>query len=245
MRLFVRQKADSSFFYSKFIIVINSVSRYLRGMRSLKFWSIVLLPFILGACRKEKSPPAPPPPSPFSFNTLKVNGTYNGFTYTGVNKQPVIKISFTSALDPNSVAGSVTFINKAGSAVTYSTTYENNDSTVVITPSASLQTLTQYTVAVSTGLKSTQKGSLASSISVQLTTAIDSTDKFPQISDDALLTLVQQQTFKYFWDFGHPVSGLARERNTSGDVVTKGGSGFGVMVIIVGVQRNFISRAQA
>ncbi|MEO6686071.1 MAG: hypothetical protein ABIN24_08900, partial [Dyadobacter sp.] len=49
---------------------------------------------------------------------------------------------------------------------------------------------------------------------------IDSTDKFPIISDEALLTLVQKQTFKYFWDFGHPVSGLARERNTSGDVVT-------------------------
>ncbi|MBS1529446.1 MAG: beta-glucosidase, partial [Bacteroidetes bacterium] len=65
-----------------------------------------------------------------------------------------------------------------------------------------------------------------------------------QITDDALLTLVQQQTFKYFWDFGHPVSGLARERNTSGDVVTMGGSGFGIMAIVVGVNRGFITRAQ-
>ena len=35
---------------------------------------------------------------------------------------------------------------------------------------------------------------------------IDSTNKFPVISDEALLTLVQKQTFKYFWDFAHPVS---------------------------------------
>lgn len=73
---------------------------------------------------------------------------------------------------------------------------------------------------------------------------IDSTDKFPIISDEELLTLVQKQTFKYFWDFAHPTSGLARERNTSGDVVTSGGSGFGIMTIPVAIQRNFITRAQ-
>lgn len=57
------------------------------------------------------------------------------------------------------------------------------------------------------------------------------------------MDLVQKQTFKYFWDFGHPVSGLARERNTSGETVTSGGSGFGIMTILVGINRNFVSRA--
>jgi len=73
-------------------------------------------------------------------------------------------------------------------------------------------------------------------------TALDSTDKFPRISDDELIDLVQRQTFRYFWDFGHPSCGLARERNTSGDVVTIGGSGFGVMSLIVGMERQYISR---
>ena len=72
--------------------------------------------------------------------------------------------------------------------------------------------------------------------------AVDPTPDFPLISDDALLTLVQQQTFKYFWDFAHPASGMARERNTSADIVTTGGSGFGIMAIIVAIERNFISR---
>src|SRR4029079_7537765 len=55
----------------------------------------------------------------------------------------------------------------------------------------------------------------------------------------------QQQTFKYFWDFGHPVSGLARERsNGDNNVVTSGGSGFGIMAIVTGISRNFITRAQ-
>ena len=34
-----------------------------------------------------------------------------------------------------------------------------------------------------------------------------------KLTDDQLLELVQKQTFRYFWDCGHPVSGLSRERS--------------------------------
>jgi len=68
------------------------------------------------------------------------------------------------------------------------------------------------------------------------------------LSDDALLDRVQRQTLRYFWDFGHPVSGLARERSNpvSGydflDTVTMGGSGFGIMAMLAGAERGFLSR---
>jgi hypothetical protein len=70
------------------------------------------------------------------------------------------------------------------------------------------------------------------------------------LSDSALLDLVQKQTFRYFWDFAHPVSGLARERSNAAydygnEVVTTGGSGFGIMSIIVAVNRNWIGRDTA
>jgi hypothetical protein len=73
------------------------------------------------------------------------------------------------------------------------------------------------------------------------------------ISDDSLLTLVQYQTFQYFWDNAEPVSGLARERThmdndypmNDYNVVTTGGSGFGLMAILVGIERGFITRQQA
>jgi hypothetical protein len=68
--------------------------------------------------------------------------------------------------------------------------------------------------------------------------------KFPEISDEQLLHKIQEATFGYFWDFAHPVSGMARERNTSGDVVTTGGSGFGLKAIVVGIHRGFISRSE-
>ena len=71
-----------------------------------------------------------------------------------------------------------------------------------------------------------------------------------ELDDDALLDLVQRQTLRYFWDFAHPVSGLARERSNitpryGHEAVTTGGSGFGVMAIITGVSRGWIDRAEA
>lgn len=69
------------------------------------------------------------------------------------------------------------------------------------------------------------------------------------LTDSALLDVVQRQTFRYFWDFAHPVSGLARERsnvayNYGNEVVTIGGSGFGIMAMVVAVNRKWITREQ-
>src|SRR5512134_3763421 len=69
------------------------------------------------------------------------------------------------------------------------------------------------------------------------------------LHEKELLDLVQRQTLRFFWDHAHPVSGLARERISAGaqpgDTVSVGGSGFGVMAIIVGVDRGWIARAEA
>lgn len=59
---------------------------------------------------------------------------------------------------------------------------------------------------------------------------------------DELLDLVQRQTLRYFWEFAEPNSGMARERNTSGNLVTTGGTGFGIMAMIAGAERGFIER---
>jgi hypothetical protein len=77
--------------------------------------------------------------------------------------------------------------------------------------------------------------------------------EFSQISDDSLLTLVEYRTFQYFWDGAEPNSGMARERfhvdgiypENDMNVVTTGGSGFGLMAILVGIERGFITRQEA
>jgi hypothetical protein len=63
--------------------------------------------------------------------------------------------------------------------------------------------------------------------------------------DSVLLDSVQAATFRYFWDYAHPVSGLTRERLGSGDIVTTGGSGFGIMAILAGIERKYITREAA
>src|SRR5215813_737323 len=71
------------------------------------------------------------------------------------------------------------------------------------------------------------------------------TDRPRDLDDAALLDLVQRQTFRYFWDFAHPVSGLSPDRsNRRPEIVTSGGSGFGVMAILVAIARGWISRQQ-
>ncbi|MGN6618254.1 MAG: glucoamylase family protein [Ilyomonas sp.] len=67
------------------------------------------------------------------------------------------------------------------------------------------------------------------------------------LSDTALLELVQKQTFNYFWDFGHPISAMARERSNvaydyGDEVVTTGGTGFGIMAMIVAAERKWVPR---
>lgn len=69
-------------------------------------------------------------------------------------------------------------------------------------------------------------------------------------ADTALFRQVQQQTFQYFWDGAEPNSGMGRERfhadniypDNDKHVVTSGGSGFGVMAILVGIERGFVTK---
>lgn len=90
------------------------------------------------------------------------------------------------------------------------------------------------------------------------------------LSDEQLMETVQRQTFRYFWHFGHPVSGLARERSNTirgqyfwdyaneaygepnfstnvygTETCAIGGTGFGIMATIVAVERGWIGRDTA
>ena len=210
---------------------------------------LVYLSFLIliGGCKKSSTTnsPAPPPVAgPFNSTAIKLNGqAINTVNYnTPVNV--VGKFSFNAPVNKSTANSSVSLTEAGGAAAAYSITYENGDSTVVIQPTPALKHLTKYNLNIATGLKSVAGGGLSGAASVSFITSIDSAYKFPVVSENALLDLVQKQTFKYFYDFGHPISGLARERNSSGETVTSGGSGFGVMALITGVHRNFITRAE-
>jgi hypothetical protein len=65
-----------------------------------------------------------------------------------------------------------------------------------------------------------------------------------EMNDEEFLDMVELYTFRYFWNFAEPNSGMNRDRNSLTETVTSGGSGFGVMAIIVGIERGYITREQ-
>lgn len=77
------------------------------------------------------------------------------------------------------------------------------------------------------------------------------TTPVPALTDTEAMDQVQKDAIKYFWDYAEPNSKLGRERyhtdnpGFEANKVTTGGSGFGLMSLIVGVERGFIPRAEA
>lgn len=210
-----------------------------------RYYSIVLLITLCAACSKDNGggDTPPPPPPALQLRSSSVDGN-NGSDLNNVRLKPVIRFAFSAPVNKTTATTAVSFTNSLAQAVTYSLQWSNGDSVMLLQPTDALKGLEKYGVLISNQLKSVAGASLNGSAEVRFTTGIDSVPKFPAITNDSLLSLIQKQTFKYFWDFGHPISGLARERNTSGDVVTSGGSGFGIMSIVTAVNRGFITRQQ-
>jgi len=75
------------------------------------------------------------------------------------------------------------------------------------------------------------------SIEVQASTRV--------LTDDELLTMVQEASFRYYWEAANPDAGMTVEV-LPGDknLVAVGASGFGVLALIVGVDRGFITREE-
>ncbi len=217
------------------------------GMRNLPFVAASICLLALNACGKgggEDNPPPPPPPSSFSLLSSTINNQPAQANNYDIGTSPQFRFRFSAAINRSTVAANIKLRNDLSNAVACQYGYEQGDSVVVLQPAAALQYLSRYSVSLGTPLQSTTGGRLNTGTSISFVTSIDSTRKFPLLSEDDLLSLVQRQTFKYFWDFGHPVSGLARERNTSGETVTTGGTGFGVMALVAAVDRGFISRTE-
>lgn len=212
----------------------------------IRSYGLLMVGLLAAGCSKHSSSPGTVTPlaGPFTLVATTLNGITPGSLSYGVSFSPVIRCSFTSAIDPGSVTNGISLKDNAGAPVACSVSFDKGDSVMVIQPGSALKPYTKYDFGVTTSLQSRQKSFLQAGTDLKFITALDSTDKFPRISDSALLDLVQKQTLAYFWDFGHPVSGMARERSSSGDVVTTGGSGFGIMAMLAGIQRGFITRSQ-
>lgn len=181
---------------------------------------------------------------PLKLETISIDGKTSEGDLTEVNPNAPIILSFSDKLDANTIDKNIMIRRKGGENITSEKIY-NGGKTVELKTASPLIVYTNYEVVVLPNLKSASGEKINTGKIYNISTGVDMTDKFERISDDELLTLVQKQTFNYFWEFAHPTSGMARERSTSSDVVTTGGTGFGVMAMLVASERGFITRQQA
>ncbi len=188
----------------------------------------------------------------FIFNTLTLPLVLESVLIDGIQINPVSRIEdidrdpqlefhFNIPINKNDLFAYSSF-SSGGESVGY-TMSQQDEKIISMTATQTLEGYGKYKFSISSGIEN-RIGRPYDGMDLIFYTEVDSTPKFPEITDDELLTKIQQQTFKYFWDFGHPVSGMARERNTSGETVTGGGSGFGLMAIIVGIEKGFITRQE-
>jgi hypothetical protein len=194
-------------------------------------------------CQSNGSGEPEPVNTSFYLKSLTVNGVFSGYDYKGINTAPVIRVTFSSPFRQSSVEGAVVFENNYSAPVSVRLTYENNDSTLVIKPASALSYLSKYTVTVNTSLKSKAGVDLPSPVTINLMTAIDSTNKYPVIPDDELFdpgTKTNIQLFLGLWASGFRYGPRAKYIRRYCDFR---GTGFGIMAIPVAIERKFITRS--
>ena len=210
----------------------------------MKFKFSIFVFFILSAVSCKQNEEVIVPLVNSFIESVSINGNSinnGGIVYNTKNDSVVIHILFSSKIDRSKINPQKLYITN------------NVDTSFVILPDTSKSELS-FRIKKSLGYYTTYKLDLLAgeNMGIKLidpyeytfVTNLDPTPKFPLISDDSLLTLVQRKTFDYFWSYSHPASGLARERLNSGDIVTFGGTGFGIMGIPVAIERGFITRTQ-
>ncbi len=205
-----------------------------------QFVFILSIVIVLTSCQKESVDPV----GEILIESVLLNNVVlaDGSTLRDVDyKGVVIDIIFSKPVDTILFKKEKVYITSA-SGTSYSYYFDSASRKLTLSTKEKLLPLSLYRLTIDQGPN--MGGIIFGDYSASFRTALDSTPKFPLISDDSLLTLVQKKAFGYFWDYGHPTSGLARERLGSGRIVTSGGSGFGMMTVITAIERNFITRKE-
>src|SRR5699024_4673465 len=109
---------------------------------------------------------------------------YNQSVLHHMTTSPVIKVYFNSSLNKLSIANSIWLTNNENKAnVPLNFTYKKQDSLLIIQPQKALEGMTLFNLTLSKGIRNTHDSTLLTSVQVNFVTALDTTDKFPRISD--------------------------------------------------------------
>lgn len=189
------------------------------------------------ACGSDSPGEAPPV---FRLESIRIGNEQDGPVFSGVRPGDPVVLTFSDRVAVATVRENIR-LTAGEQPVDYTCTPDGE----VLRIEAALKSFASYKLVIHPGLRSEAGVPLETGKVYTLQTGMDDSDKFERIPDEELLTLVQRRTFDYFWKFGHPHSGMARERSTSGNTVTTGGSGFGILATVVAAERGFVTRQEA
>jgi hypothetical protein len=203
---------------------------------------LIILGILLYSCTKDNT--IDPKPVNAVIESVLINDNLVPGNNKIINITPdsvIIQINFSAEINTDKTDSQKCYIGN-GIGADYTIIPSSNRKQLILSVNPKLKFSTTYKLYL---LDGEYLGiHLIDTYNYTFVTSIDETPKFPLITDDELLTLVQKQTFKYYWDYAHPSCGLSRERFGSGDIVTIGGSGFGIMALMVGAERGFITRPE-
>jgi len=224
--------------------LLNHSFRILPLNGAVFFFSVGLLTLTgISSCVKEPIK-QPEPKHPIQLQGVIWDGSPIYLVKKNASVNPEVRISFSQPLDTNSAKENIKLMFNGISSVDQNVSFIQGDSTMVIRCKSPLRFFAKYTLPIPVLVKSRAGVPLDKHLTIQIRTTFNKSPKFPRMSQNDLLDSVQRRTVRYFWDFAHPVSGMARERNTSGDLVTSGGTGFGIMALVAATDRNFLNRNQ-
>lgn len=208
---------------------------------------VLVISFGLFSCGKEKGAPEPPPETntrnPDLMNIMLDKNVFNSVK-VNVSLKPLIMVTFSEPIKSTSLQA-IRLSAANGQNVAIQVSLSKGDSVISIQPADDLAYLSGYDLTINNTLQSASGGTLQTPITGSFYTQMDSSRKFPTITYDQLLDKIQQQTIRYFWDYAHPVSGLAREgTGHDKEIVTIGGSSFGIMALIVAAERGYKTRTE-
>ena len=194
---------------------------------------LILITCLLVACGKETGSPL----ENAIITDVLVCGQHVAYRGSVAGLDPsAVEVTVVFSKEPS--ASDISEVRFSGGALSARKGSEAHS--LVFSPQSALEYYSSYSFVIPEGPVCGLN--LLDDYSFSISTVYDPAPKYPEISDEALLDLIQERTFAYFWDYAHPVSGLARERLGSENTVTIGCSGFGIMCIPVGIERGFITR---
>jgi hypothetical protein len=115
------------------------------------------------SCDTDDPAPVPPqPPTPFKLNNSTVDGKNTSPSPADISLMPEVKLVFSAKVKASTVGSNVLLKEPGGANVSYTSTYQNADSVLVIKPMANLKDIATYNVQVLTGLQSQEDVALTS-----------------------------------------------------------------------------------